>query len=312
MLTIRPGDGPLPGYRLLARLGAGGFGEVWKAEAPGGFEVALKFVPLLDPAGDTEMKALEIIRCIRSAHLMTPWGAWQVGDWLIIGMDLADGSLLDRYREDVARGLLGIPRAELLDYMLEAAKGIDYLNGYRHPVAGGEPVGIQHCDIKPQNLLLVGGSVKVADFGLVRILEHSLTGHTGPLTTAYAAPEFFHFRTSSRSDQYSLAVTYCYLRGGRRPFAGSHAEIVAGHLWREPDLTMLPEAERQVVARALAKAPTGRWPSCRAFIDELRASPPARLVAGLDFGNSTTRLSPGPSSSYDSLPPSPPSPAGAT
>ena len=48
---LRPGASPLPGYRLIARLGRGGFGEVWKAEAPGGVPVALKFVRLLDGPG---------------------------------------------------------------------------------------------------------------------------------------------------------------------------------------------------------------------------------------------------------------------
>ena len=124
--------------------------------------------------------------------------------------------------------------------MLEAAKGIDFLNEPRHPSGGKQPQGIQHRDIKPQNLLLVGGSVKVADFGLARLLEQTVTGHTGSMTPAYAAPEFFHGQTSSQSDQYSLAVTYCHLRGGRLPFRGSLAEVMAGHLGKEPDLTMLP------------------------------------------------------------------------
>jgi serine/threonine protein kinase len=174
--------------------------------------------------------------------------------------------------------------------MLEAAKGIDYLNGRRHSTIDGELVSMQHRDIKPQNLLLVGGSVKVADFGLVRILEHSLTGHTGLMTPAYAAPEFFKGQTSSRSDQYSLAVTYCHLRGGHLPFVGSFAEIMEGHLMREPDLTMLPEAEQSVVARAMAKEPTRRWPSCRWFFDELQSSSPAGLAPCPGPGVLTTLL----------------------
>ena len=50
------------------------------------------------------------------------------------------------------------------------------------------------------------------------------------MTPAYAAPEFFKKQTSSQSDQYSLAVTYCHLRGGRLPFTGGMAEVMAGHL----------------------------------------------------------------------------------
>ena len=71
---------------------------------------------------------------------------------------------------------------------------------------------------------------------------------------------------SSQSDQYCLAVTYCHLRGGRLPFVGTEAEVMSGHLLRAPDLSMLPESEREAVARALAKDPKDRWPSCRAFV----------------------------------------------
>jgi formylglycine-generating enzyme required for sulfatase activity len=85
------------------------------------------------------------------------------------------------------------------------------------------------------------------------------------MTPAYAAPEFRNKEVSAHSDQYSLAVSYCQLRGGRLPFTGDTAQIMMGHLLHPPDLTMLPAAERPAVARALAKKPEDRWPSCRAF-----------------------------------------------
>src|SRR5205807_1185379 len=102
----------------------------------------------------------------------------------------------------------------------EAAKGIDYLNQPDHRLGDSTKSVIQHRDIKPQNILLMGGGIKISDFGLMRILKNTVTEHTGNLTVAYAAPEFFMGHTSRSSDQYSLAVTYCQLRGGRLPFAG--------------------------------------------------------------------------------------------
>jgi serine/threonine protein kinase len=161
--------------------------------------------------------------------------------------------LLDRCHEAQAGGLPGIPRDELLVYLRDAAEGIDFL----------QKRTIQHRDIKPQNLLLVGGRVKVGDFGLARLLANSVTGHTGSLTLAYAAPEFFEGKTTRQSDQYSLAVAYCRLRGGKLPFEGTPAAMVAAHLHRPPDLTMLPSEERPAVAKALSKKPGDRWPTCR-------------------------------------------------
>ncbi len=265
-IELRTGARPVEGYTLIERLGRGGFGEVWKATGPGGFLVALKFVPLDGNVGAVELRALEVIKTIRHPHLLANFGAWQQDGALIIAMELADRTLLDRFREAAGQGFTGIPAPEIFEHFLDAARALDYLNEPRHPGGGSGPLGIQHRDIKPQNLLLVGGSVKVADFGLARVLENSTTGHTGSMTPSYAAPEFFDHKTSSQSDQYSLAITYCHLRGGRLPFEGNPAAVIAGHVMREPDLSMIPEIERPAVARALAKSPRDRWPSCRAFV----------------------------------------------
>jgi len=266
---LKLGTEPVPGFVLVERLGRGGFGEVWKATAPGGFPIALKFVPLEGRGLKIEMRALEIIKAIRHPNLLATFGTWQVSGFLVIAMELADRTLFDRFEEATAQGLAGIPRDELLEYLQEAAKGIDYLNEPQHALEGRPCLGVQHRDIKPQNILLVGRGVKVADFGLARLLEHALTAHTGSLTPAYAAPEFVRGQTSSRSDQYSLGVTYCELRGGRLPFQGNLEKMLFGHLEGTPDLSLLPEEERPIVARALAKDPADRWPTCRDFVAAL-------------------------------------------
>jgi serine/threonine protein kinase len=144
------------GFTLVQFLGRGGFGEVWKATGPGGFSVAMKFIPLGDAAGNVEVRALELMKDVRHAHLLGQFGAWEREGMLIVAMELADGALSDRLREAIRQGLPGIPADELSEYVREAAKGLDYLHS----------LGVQHRDVKPHNLLLVGGSVKVADFGL--------------------------------------------------------------------------------------------------------------------------------------------------
>jgi serine/threonine-protein kinase len=273
------GGEPVPGFRLISLLGAGGSGEVWKAAGPGGFLVALKLIPLGDeegavgirPAGPGEGRSLELLRAVRHVNLLPLFGVWRRESSLVVGMELAERTLLDRCDEAVCQGQAGIPFAELIDYMQQAAQGIDFLNAPRHALAGQEGVGILHCDIKPQNLLLIGGTVKLGDFGLAQLLDGQPPAPTGGLTPAYAAPEFFQGRLSPRSDQYALALTYSRLRGGRLPFSGSPWEVILKHCLDAPDLAMLPEGERSVVARALAKCPEERWPSCRVFVAELRA-----------------------------------------
>jgi RND family efflux transporter MFP subunit len=259
-VALVPGLQPVAGYTLVARLGRGGFGEVWSATGPGGFRVAMKFIPLEHKAGTVELRSLELMKEIRHPHLLPLFGAWNQDGYLIIAMELATTALYECLKEAVSQGHKGIAREKLLTYMQEAAKGIDHLNS----------LNVMHRDIKPQNLLLVGGSVKVADFGLARLMEQSILSASGAMTPAYAAPEFLSGKVSTRSDQYCLAATYCHLRGNALPFTGTVAEVITGHLTKAPNLSMLPEPERPIVAKGLAKNPDYRWPSCLAFVEALQ------------------------------------------
>jgi serine/threonine protein kinase len=268
-VVLEPAARPVPGYELVKRLGRGGFGEVWEAKAPGGFAVALKIIHLGEKASEIELRGVELMKDIRHAHLLSTFGAWQRDAHLILAMELADGTLFDRLRQAIEQGQVGIPREELLNYMLEAAKGIDYLNS----------IGIQHRDIKPHNLLLVGGTVRVADFGLAKMLESSLGSHSGAMTPTYSPPEFLQGQTAPQSDQYSLAISYCELRTGKLPFGGENLyEVMLQKMVDTPDLSLLAVSEQPVVARALAKIPSERWPNCRSFVEALTASAQDRLV----------------------------------
>lgn len=254
---LAPGTRPLPEYELVERLGKGGFGEVWKAIGPGGVEMALKFLNLNEKLSDIELRALDLLKGIRHPNLVAIAGIWKTDDVLILAMELGANTLHDRLKET---GKQGLPFPESLEYFAEAARGLDYLAS----------LNIVHRDIKPKNLLLVGGGVKIADFGLAKLLEKTVATSSGSMTPAYAAPEFFKGEVHLRSDLYSLAVSWCEIRGGRLPFAGNFAELMAGHLQGAPDLTMLPEEEREVVARALDKDPEKRWASCKEFVEALR------------------------------------------
>src|SRR3954462_14724162 len=104
VFSLGPGVEVLLGYRLVKKLGQGGFGEVWEAEAPGGVRVALKFVRLDSKAAGPEQRALEVIRNIRHPHLLDVQFAVQVDDCLVISMPLCDQSLWDRLQECLNQG----------------------------------------------------------------------------------------------------------------------------------------------------------------------------------------------------------------
>jgi serine/threonine protein kinase len=257
---------PLPGYRLLEPLGKGGFGEVWKCEAPGGLVKAIKFVPGEVPGAADELRALQQIRSIRHPFLLSIERIEVSDGNLIIVMELADRNLEDVQRAHRAEGRAGIPRLELLGYLREAAEVLDLMNQQHQ---------LQHLDVKPSNLFVVAGHVKVADFGLVNSVAE-LNGNTpaalqlGTITPLYAAPESFVGKVSPASDQYSLAVTYVELLTGRPPFAGKNfRQLALQHLQGVPDLSALPPDDRGAVARALAKEPRDRFPSCGAFVEAL-------------------------------------------
>src|SRR5262249_15367181 len=169
-------------------------------------------------------------------------------------------------KECRAEGQVGISREELLGYMAETAEALDLMN---------TEYQLQHLDIKPQNLFLVHSHIKVADFGLVKDLEGMQASVTGGVTPVYAAPETSDGWVSRFSDQYSLAIVYQELLGGQRPFTGNNVrQLVLQHLHATPNLTSLPAAEQAIIARALAKNPDDRFPSCRELIKALAKAVP--------------------------------------
>ena len=108
---------PLAGYRLIEPLGKGGFGEVWKCEAPGGLFKAVKIVrnkpDALDGEGadaQAELQALEIVRSVRHPYLLSMDRIEIVDGVLVVVMELADESLYDQLRHYQAVGQAGVPR----------------------------------------------------------------------------------------------------------------------------------------------------------------------------------------------------------
>jgi molecular chaperone DnaK len=295
------GEEPIPGYRLIQKLGQGGFGEVWKAEAPGGLMKAVKIVfgrPATPGGGESqasrEHKGISRMKDIRHPFILSVERFEEVGGKLLIVMELADRDLSDRLQECQTQGMVGIPRDELLKYMEESAEALDLMNSQYE---------VQHLDIKPSNIFLVGTHVKVADFGLAKDLEGIRATVTGGMTPVYAAPETFNGWASRHTDQYSLAIVYQELLTGTRPFQGpSPPQYMLQHLTKEPDLSAFTLAERRVVRKALGKKPDERYENCAAFVKALRAIEKEQSSDGLEIRQRRTRL-PAP----NQAPPTPPS-----
>ena len=164
------GQHPLRDYELKRPLGSGAIGEVWEASGPGGMPVALKRIGLNGRCGQSELEALELIKRVRHPHLLGVHGYWLQRDALIIACELADESLQSLLDRSLSMGHAAIPVDDILRYLDDASEALDFLGRPIHRV-NNHCVRIQHRDIKPANLLLQSNALKVADFGLTRVLR---------------------------------------------------------------------------------------------------------------------------------------------
>ena len=261
--SIQAGFEPIPGYVLRNQLGAGGYGEVWLADAPGGLKKAIKFVhgAIEGVRAAGELKSLQRIRQVNHPFILSLERIEIIEGQLIIVTELAQGSLHDRYLEFREKGFVGIAKEKLLRYLKDTAEGLDFLC---------QQHDLQHLDVKPANLLLVADRVKVADFGLIKDIQSNSLSVMGGLTPTYAAPEMFDGRPGRFSDQYSLAIVYQELLSGTLPFRGrTTAQLANEHLHKAPNLEAIPLLERQILSKALSKKPQMRFNDCREFINAI-------------------------------------------
>jgi serine/threonine-protein kinase len=192
---------------------------------------------------------------------------------LYLVFEYVEGATL---KERLARGPLGPEAAAKL-----AREIGDALNT-------AHAAGVLHRDIKPENLILSRTGAKIADFGIARVPDSTLTRDGGLLgTPAYSAPESIHHgKFSPLTDQFSLAATLYEAISGRRAFPGEDALAVATRIATEypPPIaaaTGLDPHVDTVLTRALDKEPKKRWPSAddfgRALSEALLSAPRTRM-----------------------------------
>jgi serine/threonine protein kinase len=183
------------------------------------------------------------------------------------GLPDTGDSLIAKLQDLNGSDLAGIPAEELLDYMFGAAKAIDFLNQATHKLGSGPAQGIQHCDIKPGNLLIVGNDVQVCDYGLARVADDTRKTEAAG-TRAYTPPEQLNNKPTKGTDQYSLAITYYELRTGRLPFEESLA--YQAHILGQLDYSLLKPEEQEILRRATRIKPAERYPTTLEMVRGLR------------------------------------------
>jgi len=206
-------------YRLLEKIGAGGMGDVFRAErADGLFEraVAIKVIRTSVHGADVTRRFLgerQILASLQHPNIVTllDAGATQAGQPYIV-MELVDGAPLNTYCRD--RGLTLDARLRLFVHVCRAVQ-------YAHQRA------IVHRDLKPANILVTrDGIAKVLDFGIAKLLETSaataatVTGFfPGPLTPNYASPEQLRgLPVTIACDVYALGILLYEIAAGARPY----------------------------------------------------------------------------------------------
>lgn len=270
------GESPLVGYTIKRGVGQGGFGEIYYAVSDAGKEVALKLV-----RRNLEVELRGIRQCLnlKHPHLLDLYDIRQDsrGDTWVVMEYVADQCL-----EDVlASRPQGMKHDEALAWIRGIGEGVAYLHDR----------GIVHRDLKPGNIFTDEGVVKVGDYGLSKFISCSRrSGHTESIGTVhYMAPEVANGRYGKEIDVYALGVILYELLTGRVPFEGeSIGEVLMKHLTAKPDVSVLPEPYRGVVARAMEKDPALRYASA----NEMLAALPSCNGQSLVFGHSKTARRP--------------------
>lgn len=269
---LEAGMEPIRGYELIEKLGRGGSGEVWLATAPCEEEVALKFIHCRNRSSislSKEVRVLLRLREVRHPNIIELKDVFATTDYLVLCMELADGDLRDLQQAYQMETRSSIPPDHLLELLEQAAHALDFLASQPVPSVLQNGKGMQHCDVKPSNLLLIGDVLKVADFGLCMSSLGRTLGNSFIGTPPYAAPELYKGSVTAQTDQYGLAVTWADLCTGGRVFAENIQDSLT-----QPIMPIDPKKLRQnevdVVMRALDPDWTNRWESCAQFITEIR------------------------------------------
>ncbi len=291
-------------YEIVAPLGAGGMGEVYRARDPRlGRDIAIKVLPegfARDPDRVARFeREARAVAALNHPNIVVLHSIEEQEGTRFLTMELVEGESLDRH---LPRG--GLPIARVLELGIALTDALTAAHGK----------GVVHRDLKPANVVLTGeGRVKVLDFGLAKLAapDSSATAAgpslaatqaatmPAPLSTTgevmgtvpYMAPEQIRGElVDARTDLFALGVVLYELAAGRRPFEGKTAADVSSAILRDapPPLTSvragLPGTLERIVGRCLEKSPSARFQTAFDLGHELR-----RVKQSLESGAAAAR-----------------------
>jgi serine/threonine-protein kinase len=281
-------------YRIIAELGRGGMGVVYRArDETLGREVALKVVrpeAVADPAARKRlMDEARTASSLNHPHICTIYETGEGQGQIFVAMELVDGKSLS---ESLRSG--GLPVETVTRYGAQIADAL----------AHAHERGVVHRDLKPANIMVTPeGRAKVLDFGLARRFEQGkldevtrsqLAAEPGDSvagTLAYMAPEQLRGEPADvRSDIWALGVALYEMAAGQRPFQGRTGFDLSSAILRgsaAPLPAQVPAGMRAVIQRCLAKEPGQRYQrasevraALEAIASDSAASVPAPEAAG--------------------------------
>lgn len=279
MAELSPGT-TLARYRIICKIGAGGMGEVYRAQDTElGRPVALKFLPEELAAHQNRVKRFiqeaKAASALNHPNILTVYEIGRADDTTFIATEFVDGVTL---REHMRQRLKLL---EVLDIATQIASAL----------VAAHAAGIVHRDIKPENIMVrTDGIVKVLDFGLAKLTERQDSSseattialvNTEPGTVlgtvAYMSPEQAAGReVDARSDIWSLGVVLYEMIASHTPFEGaSKSHIIVAITDREPmPITHfapeVPDALEWIIAEALTKDPEERCQTAKEIVGKLR------------------------------------------
>jgi eukaryotic-like serine/threonine-protein kinase len=282
-MALSPGT-RLGVYEILALLGAGGMGEVYKARDPRlGRTVAIKILP--SELAEVERRQrfereAQAIASLNHPHICVVHDVGQHAGIDFLVMELLEGeTLADR----IAKGPIAFD--QLLTYAIQIGDALD--KAHRH--------GVTHRDLKPGNIMLTKSGVKLLDFGLAKVqqaglvptqtIAATLTAAARPLTMQgailgtlqYMSPEQLEGgEADARSDIFAFGALLYEMATGRRAFEGkSQVSLIAAILDHDPPpvsslQNVTPQRFDDVIRICLAKNPDERWQNAADLVHELK------------------------------------------